>query len=113
MAKEKKQMSGLFKGLLVGGTIASAVSLLFAPKSGKKLRRDIRRKSKKMYRDTEAGIETAQEKASDIVEGTGERIEDIRDKTTDLIEEGQDKVDRGKRKIKESANGIGRIFKKS
>lgn len=113
MAKDKKQTSGLLKGIMVGGAIASAVSLLFAPKSGKKLRRDIRRKSKKMYRDAEAGIETAQEKAGDIIEGTGERIEDLRDKTTDLIEDGQNKIERSKKKFKYSANGIGRLLKKS
>lgn len=110
MSTDKNRTVSFLQGMAIGGTIASAVSLLFAPKSGRRLRRDIRRESKKAYRQAEATLETAQERAEDLIDDTSERLDALRDKTEDMIEAGQDRIHNGRRKMRTTGEGL---FKRS
>ena len=45
MSQENGYVKGLFIGLLTGSAIGAIVALLYAPKSGKELRKDIKIKT--------------------------------------------------------------------
>jgi gas vesicle protein len=61
-------------GLILGALIGAGVALLFAPQSGEDTRRLIRKKAKRLARDTR------------------ERYDDLRDKVRDRYDEARDKV---------------------
>lgn len=44
MAEHEKPQGHFFKGLLMGGALGALAGILFAPKSGKELRSDIKEK---------------------------------------------------------------------
>jgi gas vesicle protein len=61
--------SGIFlKGLLIGGLVGSAVALLYAPYSGKKLRKNIRKKTEGLIEDSEKYLKNAKDKANHLLE---------------------------------------------
>ncbi len=47
-----KHDKSLFKGLLIGSLVGAVAGMVFAPKSGKKLRSDIKGESEKALRET-------------------------------------------------------------
>lgn len=67
--------------LLVGLGAGALIALLFAPKSGKQLRRDIRRK-----------YEDAREAVEDLTDQARERVEDAADWVEDVKESAREKV---------------------
>jgi gas vesicle protein len=67
MSRENNLSKGLLIGFLTGGIVGAAVALLYAPKSGKELRSDIKTKADEYLSDAEKHLETAKEKAIDIV----------------------------------------------
>jgi len=71
-----------FQGLLLGGLAGAVSGLLFAPKSGKQLRQDLRAAAK----------ELAQE-AREVVTEAGEEVKE-------LAEHGKEKVKEGVQKVK-------------
>jgi gas vesicle protein len=61
-------------GFLIGGLVGGALGILFAPKSGKELRQDIRAKSedvygkaKEKYEETVTKVEDAMKQAKDVL----------------------------------------------
>ena len=88
MEENEKPQCHFFKGFLIGSVLGALAGILFAPKSGKKLRSDIREKrnevlkdAKEIYADsgTKAKkiIEEAKHQAKEMMkeaEGTGEKI---------------------------------------
>ena len=72
MAEEKDGMAkGLLIGFLAGSVVGAVVALLYAPKSGKELRKDIK------------------EKAADIKDEVSERLRFARAKAVDIINDGK------------------------
>ncbi len=65
IVKEKKE-SNLLVPFLVGGLVGAGVALLFAPKSGKELRKDIRG----LAIDTREMIASSIDKGKDLYEGS-------------------------------------------
>lgn len=63
-----KKHEKLIMGTIIGGAIGSVLGLLFAPKSGKEMRRDIKDKSKVVY-------DKGKKIHGKIVEEHGEKIE--------------------------------------
>ena len=51
MEEYGKSQVNFFKGLLIGGALGALAGILFAPKSGKKLRSDIREKGREILND--------------------------------------------------------------
>ena len=73
METEERKHSHFFTGLLVGGFLGGLTGLLFAPKSGRELRADIRTTGQKAREETKAFMG----KASRQVSGTGQKAKDI------------------------------------
>ena len=89
MAEEK---SGLPRGLLIGfiaGAVAGAITaLLYAPKSGKELRSDLK------------------QKANDLKRDAGEYAKAARAKAIDLINKGKSRTDHAMSEFSEQAEHI-------
>jgi gas vesicle protein len=86
---ENKTAKGLLLGFITGGLVGAAVALLYAPKSGRELRSDIRLKKDELLDDTSEYLQIAKTKASDMInEGkrkSEELITDARKKANSLI----------------------------
>ncbi len=73
METEERKHSHFLQGLLIGGFLGGLAGLLFAPKSGRELRADIRTTGQKAREETKAFIG----RASHQVSGTGQKTRDI------------------------------------
>ena len=77
MSEENGYVKGLFIGLLAGGVVGAIVTLLYAPKSGKELRMDIKNKTDEYYDETEKFIADAKVKANDMMNEGKKRSEQL------------------------------------
>ena len=78
--------------ILIGGLIGAAIALLFAPKSGRKTRKDIIRAARR-----------AKNIAADLIEDTlddvNDFIKDLKEKASDIADQGTDLTDKAKKEI--------------
>lgn len=85
--EEKKSLSkGLLIGVVAGASVGAITALLFAPKSGKRLREDIRIKSQNIIEDADNYISSAKQKVSRF-------IHDVKKKSEQLVIDAEEKVD--------------------
>ena len=73
-----KRYGGLFSAFALGAAFGSAASLLFAPQSGRRTRRLIRRK-------TETGVDYLTDRTEDMVEKGREALERGKEVATDKV----------------------------
>ncbi len=73
-------------GLLLGGLIGAVVMLLLAPQSGKKTRRQIRRKGQKVHKQTAV---TFHDSVDQIRDKTQQVTTSIQDQVEELQQHGQ------------------------
>jgi gas vesicle protein len=71
--------------LLMGLGAGAIVALLFAPKSGKQLRRDLRRKLDDARETIDDWTEEARDRAEEVMERGTELAEDLRDAARDKV----------------------------
>ncbi len=74
METNDRRYGHFFKGLFVGGFLGGLASLLFAPKSGKELRGDIRETREKAFGE-----------AKGILERTGQQISETRQRAKGIL----------------------------
>ena len=78
--------------ILIGGLIGAAIALLYAPKSGRKTRKDIIRAARR-----------AKNSAADLIEDTlddvNDFIKDLKEKASDIADQGTDLTDKAKKEI--------------
>ena len=67
MTKNEGMLKGLVIGLLAGGAVGAIVALLYAPKSGRELRADIKDRSDEFRDDAEEYLSHVRTKAGDLV----------------------------------------------
>jgi gas vesicle protein len=79
MASDKNIGKGLFIGLLTGGAIGAILALLYAPKSGRELRKDIKDKTDEYIGDAERYIADAKDKAKSLINEGKKKSEKIID----------------------------------
>ena len=123
MASEDNGMGkGLLVGFLTGAAVGSIIALLFAPKSGKELREDIKVRAKDFSEDAEQYLANAKDKASQLINegkkkseklvadakvrvdaliGEAEKIlNEAKDKTGTYIQSGKEKVEKESERLK-------------
>jgi len=77
MTKNEGMMKGLVIGLLAGGAVGAILALLYAPKSGKELRAEIRERADEFREEADEYLTTARSKAGDIVTEAKKRSENL------------------------------------
>lgn len=101
---------GFLAGLLLGALAGAAMMLLLAPQSGKKTRREIRRKGRDLRQQTtdaiEDGVSEARTRAQDVKTNIHERSEALQQRGQDAVDDGKDRfataVNAGKSVVKGS-----------
>ncbi len=111
MTNEKKGMGkGLMIGIFAGATIGSIITLLYAPKSGKKFRKYLKTKSQDFIEDADKYISNAQKDASQL-------IKDVKKKSKLLVDDAEEKVDalfdESEKILSEAKNKVGDYVQKS
>jgi gas vesicle protein len=103
MNEAKGRGKGLLVGIFSGAAVGSIVALLYAPKSGKKLREDIKTKSQDIIDDTDKYFSDVKEKATKLVKDikkkfellvgdTEENIDTLIDESDLILNQSKDKV---------------------
>ncbi len=104
--EERTSIKGFMLGLLAGGVVGGLTALLYAPKSGKEFRKDIGKKSKEIYSDTEEYISSAKTRASEIISDGRKKAEDLisdaKLKAASIVSSGKDFVAEEAGKIKDA-----------
>ncbi|HEY4612753.1 MAG TPA: YtxH domain-containing protein [Bacteroidota bacterium] len=78
MATENDGMAkGLIVGFIAGSVVGAVLALLYAPKSGRELRRDIKEKSSEFLGNAEDYLANARHKADDILNDGKRRSESV------------------------------------
>ena len=84
---------GILIGFLAGSVVGAIIALLYAPKSGRELRSDIRNKSDEYYEDIERYFSEARDKAKDLInEGKKKSekiISDAKVKSEELLKDAE------------------------
>jgi|SRR5689334_5568524 gas vesicle protein len=84
--------------LLIGMGAGALAALLLAPKSGKQLRRDLKRG----FEDAKESLEDWTEEARDRVKDAKERVRDVAERGVDIAEGLREKVEPLRRAINRS-----------
>lgn len=108
MSSDNNGGNGFLIGLIAGSALGAIVGLLYAPKSGKELRDDIRAKSNEYLDDADQYIQDAKVKAKDLInEGkkkSEELIVDAKSKSEELLKEAQKIFDEAKSKTSKTVS---------
>lgn len=93
MEQNSGTVKGFIVGLLAGGAIGAVLALLYAPKSGKELRRDLKEGAEELLDEAEGAVSAARSRASEIVSDARHRsdqlISDARKRASSLLEDAE------------------------
>lgn len=78
MSEHENNLGNLFAGVLIGGALGALAGILFAPKSGKELRSDIKEKGSKVFKDTKEIYDDTSLKAKEIIEEARHELKEIK-----------------------------------
>lgn len=102
MEDENKMAKGLILGFLTGGVVGAAVALLYAPKSGRELRADIKNRTDEFIDDTSEYMQIAREKAENLINEGKKKSElliaDAKKKASTLIDDANSLLSEAKGK---------------
>ncbi len=77
MAQNDGMLKGLVIGILAGGALGAVLALLYAPKSGRELRADIKEKADDFMEDAEGRLRNAGARAGDIISDAKRRSDEL------------------------------------
>ncbi len=75
--EDKGTKKGFLIGMLVGGVVGAITALLYAPKPGKELRRDIKNRTGELMENAEDFIDSTKTKATDMINEGKRRSDNI------------------------------------
>lgn len=119
---------GLILGTIIGGTIGAITALLFAPKSGAELRRDIAEKSHELYDKTADYLYSAESqlgsaisstvnegrvRAQNIINSAKRQAEDILMSAENVLNDAKNKAFTAKEGVQEKINTLKNAAKAS
>jgi gas vesicle protein len=84
--EENRMGKGLLIGILTGAAVGSIITLLFAPKSGKGLREDIKTKSQDFIENADDCIMKAKDKSSQLINGGKKKYEKLLTETKEKVD---------------------------
>ena len=94
MEENEKQQGHFFMGFLIGSVLGALSGLLFAPKSGKDLRSEIKEKGSEVLKEGKEIYSDASTKAKEIVE-------EAKHQAKELIKEADQHLSEARQKAKE------------
>jgi len=122
MSRENGMSKGLIVGFLAGGAIGAIIALLYAPKSGRELRQDIKTKADDYLEEADKYLAEAKDRAKNLINEGKKRSEklinearvkseellhdaekifnDARSKTSGIVNEGKQVVGNETERIK-------------
>jgi gas vesicle protein len=103
MEEQEGTKVSFFKGLLIGGALGALAGILFAPKSGKELRSDIKKKGNKIIKDGQEIYADASTKAKEI-------FVEVRDKAKELKKEAEDTGEKISEEVHEKMGQVKKVF---
>jgi gas vesicle protein len=93
MAENSGMVKGFIVGLLAGGAVGAVLALLYAPKSGRELRKDLSQGAEELLDEAEGAVSAARSRASEIVSDARQRsdqlISDARKRASSLLEDAE------------------------
>jgi len=93
MSENSGGTRGFVAGLFAGGVIGAALALLYAPKSGKEFRAELKERADHLVEDADGYLNTAQEKAQQIVSEAKKRsdllITDAKKRADTLLQDAE------------------------
>jgi len=92
MAEQKTGQYHLFIGLLIGGALGALAGLFFAPKSGKELRSDIKKKGNRVLKDAKEIYADAGAKTKEIIKEARHQAKELKKEVEDTGEKIADEV---------------------
>jgi gas vesicle protein len=92
MAEHEKSQGYFLMGILIGGALGSLAGILFARKSGKELRSDIRRKGSAVLNDVKEIYVDAGTKAKGIIEEARHQAQELKNDAGRHLSETRQKV---------------------
>jgi gas vesicle protein len=108
MSRENNSGGTIFFGFLAGGAIGAAMALLFAPKSGKELRNDIKNKTDAYLDEADKYIAEARNKAKVLINDGKEKsekiINDAKSKSEAILKDAEKIFNDAKSKASNSLN---------
>ena len=78
MAEHEKPQGHFLMGLLIGGALGALAGILFAPKSGKELRSDIKEKGSEALKDAKEIYADANTRAKEIIEEAKHQAKELK-----------------------------------
>jgi len=103
MEEQGKPQVHFFKGLLIGGALGALAGILFAPKSGKRLRSDIKEKGREILKDGKEIYTDASTKAKEI-------FEEVKHQAKDLKKEAEDTGEKIAGEVHEKIGQVKKVF---
>lgn len=96
--------------LIAGGILGAGAALLFAPQSGKKTRRDIKKYVRRAKNEAEELVEDFSDKVTDVVDNLSDKTQEILDKGKEVshdvkkdllkaFEEGKDRLEKERSRL--------------
>jgi gas vesicle protein len=100
-----KVAAGALAGLVVGGLIGAAIMMIYAPQSGAKTRKMLRKKAMALRNQASETAEDARERAEEALDAAVERAREASDELRDRVEHiqkrGQKTLDEQKERVSE------------
>lgn len=110
---QQETSSKFFKGFVLGGLVGAAIALAFAPKAGKELREEVKKKSSGLLDDdafsdvrnrAEKILADGRKKAEDLIQEAENRMEQAKAKAGDLLRKTGEEVSESIEDTVEEAN---------
>ncbi|MGA3281965.1 MAG: YtxH domain-containing protein [Smithella sp.] len=103
MEEQEKSQVHFLKGLLIGGALGALAGILFAPKSGKRLRSDIKEKGRELLYDGQEIYDDASTKAKKI-------YREVKHQAKELKKEAEDTGEKIAGEVHEKIDQVKKVF---
>jgi gas vesicle protein len=98
--------------LAVGVSVGFVLGILFAPKSGKETRKEIKEKSEEIIDRGRENLGTVVERTKEYVEKGKGKLAELRDRSEEFIEKGKEKISDISRALGSKSSDTGKKVKK-
>jgi gas vesicle protein len=92
MEEHEKPQCHFFMGFLIGGVLGALAGILFAPKSGKELRSDIKEKGSEVIKDGKEIYSDASTRAKEIIEEALHQAKELKKEADRHLSEARQKA---------------------